>query len=88
MSRRRFCTLLHLDKDGNKLWNLTRAMNDEGNKSAPIILQHNDQLISGRQAPDHLIKQYAEVSDIELPPHGVEEVREAQRAYANNQESL
>jgi ribonuclease HI len=72
---------LNLDKDGSKLWNLAKAMNDESSKSSPITLQHNDQLISGKQAADHFIQQYAKTSDLEVPPERDQEVRETQRQY-------
>ena len=33
---------LNLDKDGNKLWKLAKAMNNEGTRSAPICIQQGE----------------------------------------------
>ena len=56
-------------------------MNDENNRSAPISLQLNEQIVSGKQAADAFINQYAETSDLQVPAERIREVREAQATF-------
>ena len=68
---------LNLDKDGSKLWKLAKILNDETNRSSPITLQKDQQLLSGKKAADHLMDQYAETSTLQIPPGREKEVKEA-----------
>lgn len=68
---------LNLDKEGNKLWKLTRALNDEGNKSAPITLLHNEEVLTGKKAADRFMEQYAETSKIPITDNKRRETKEA-----------
>ena len=59
---------LNLDKDDSKLWRLTKILSDETNRSTRITLQKNHDLLSGKKAADHLMNQYAETSNLQIPP--------------------
>ena len=59
---------LNLDKDGSKLWRLTKVLNDEPNRSAPITLKNDQELLTGKKAADYLMNQYADTSNLEIPP--------------------
>ena len=37
---------LNLDKDGNILWKLARAMSDGKTASAPVVIEHNQKLVA------------------------------------------
>ena len=71
---------LNMDKEGNKLWNLARALNDENSRRSPITLEQDGELCTGKQAANVFAKQYAQTSDLQIPTDRRREVREAQRA--------
>ncbi|KAK7091308.1 hypothetical protein V1264_009008 [Littorina saxatilis] len=58
---------LNLDKDGSKLWNLAKAMNDEKSTPAPIRLEQNGETITGKKAADHLISSFERNSNLDIP---------------------
>lgn len=70
---------LNLDKDGSKLWKLAKALNNEKTTQSKTVLQHNGNLITGRQAADHFIETYEQISTLEVPPECREAVHRAQR---------
>ena len=76
---------LNLDKDGNKLWKLAQAINDENSKSSPITLVHNQELLTGKKAANHFINQYAETSHLQVPLERRAEVRAAQPIHQGAQ---
>ena len=41
---------LNLDKDGNKLWKLAKAMNNEYTRSAPICIQQDEERMTRKRA--------------------------------------
>ena len=57
---------LNLEKDGSKLWNLVATLNGEKSKSGPIVLEKEGTTVTGKEAANVFIKQYAGVSDIEI----------------------
>ena len=65
---------LNLDRDGAKLWKLARAMNNEKTTTAPLVLEHEDVKLTGKQAADHLMNSYEEISNITVPEDQKEEV--------------
>ena len=71
---------LNLDKEGNKLWNLAKAVNDDNSRSSPITLEQEGKLCTGKQAADVFIKPYSETSDLHVPTDRGRETREALRA--------
>lgn len=76
---------LNFDKDGRKLWKLTKALNDEGSKGGQITLQPNDEPLTGKQAADHFIDEFAEISNLEVPERREEDMREKLLEYDINQ---
>ena len=57
---------LNLEKEGTKLWNLVASLNGEKTKSGPIILEKDNKDLTGKEAANLLIKQYASVSDLDI----------------------
>ena len=58
---------LNLDKDGNKLWKLARAMNDEKTSRAPIVLEQDGNFLTGKKAADHMMDTFEKISNITVP---------------------
>ena len=76
-----------MDKDSTRLWKLVKAMNDETNTNAPIVhtgapivLQHEEELLSRKKEADHFINQSAQTSYLQVRPGRWEEVRKAEQA--------
>ena len=67
---------LNFEKDGRKLWKLTKQLNDEENSRAKITLEENSKLLTGKQAADKFAENYAKESKI---PVSVSKQREARR---------
>ncbi|RUS73113.1 hypothetical protein EGW08_019135 [Elysia chlorotica] len=59
---------LNFEKDGKKLWRLTKQLNDETDRGNNISLVENNDIISGKKAADYLARQFAEVSNIQIGP--------------------
>jgi len=78
---------LNLDRDGNKLWKLAKALNDEKQKGHAPILENNQELLTGKKAANHFIDEYQKISDINIPTAKRKEVLEAQKAFHNHQKS-
>lgn len=79
---------LNLDKEGQKLWRLAKALNDEGSRSSPITLLKDGQMKTGKQAADELMQQYAENSDLEVTAVRTKEVREALDTFTGHEGEL
>ena len=62
---------LNMDRDGKKMWNLIRAMNDERKQSAPIVLviliDKDEQIYTGWRAANCFIDDYQETSTLKMP---------------------
>ena len=41
---------LNFDKDGQKLWKLTKAMNYEDTKQIPIVIERGQEMVTGRRS--------------------------------------
>ena len=65
---------LNLDKDGQKLWKLTKAMNDEDTKQVPIVIERGQEMVTGRRAANCFIETYEEVSSIQVPDERKREI--------------
>ena len=70
---------LNLDRDGSKLWKLTKAMNDETSRAAPIVIQQDQESITGRKAANHFIDTYEQISDIKIPEERRQQIHEEKR---------
>ena len=46
---------------------LLRAMNDEQSTTAPIVLHHDQETLTGEQAADHLIDSFENISTYAMP---------------------
>ncbi|RUS68475.1 hypothetical protein EGW08_023763 [Elysia chlorotica] len=77
---------LNLDKDGKKLWNLTKALNDESYQSSTITLEQDGKLYTGKQAADIFANQFAETSDLDIPAGKGREIRDAQNSFPEQHE--
>ena len=58
---------LNFEKDGTKLWNLTKSMNNEKPYSTCIFLEKEGKAISGKNAANCFVENYEEISSIEIP---------------------
>ena len=58
---------LNLDRDGNKLWKLTKAMNDEETRSPPVMIQRDKEILTGKSAAYCFIDTYEQVRNIMIP---------------------
>ena len=77
---------LNLDRDGNKLWKLTRAMNDENTRSAPVIIEKDQEMVTGRNAANCFIDTYEKVSSILVPDDRKQQVHEDLRKHQVDQD--
>ena len=76
---------LNLDRDGNKLWKLTKAMNNEGTKAAPITILQGQELLTGRKAANLFIDGYEKVSNITVPEERRAQVQEERRTSSEQE---
>ena len=76
---------LNLEKDGTKLWRLTKQLNDEGNGRATTTLEADGQLLSGKQAANQFAGSYEEVSNIPVTRQHQREARREQRERETHQ---
>ena len=58
---------LNLDRDGNKLWKLTKTMNDEDTKSSPVMIQRDQETVTAKSAANCFRDSYEQVSNIMIP---------------------
>ena len=58
---------LNLDKDGNKLWKLAKAMNNENTRSAPICIQQCEERMTGKKAANCFADHYEQVGNVTIP---------------------
>lgn len=72
---------LNLDRDGNKLWKLTKAINDENTRAAPITISQDQELLTGRKAANLFIDSYEEVSNITVPQERKARVQKERRTH-------
>ena len=57
---------LNLDRDGNKLWKLTKAMNDE-TRSSSVMIPLDQETATGKSAANCFIDSYEQVSNLMAP---------------------
>ena len=79
---------LNFDKDGRKLWRLTKALNDENAPLGQISLEKNGQIYTGKQAADIFIEQYEEVSNLKVPEVKEQEILQELQEYQNQDEHM
>ena len=58
---------LNLEKDTNKLWQLTKILNGDVQERSLTVLEHNGELVTGKRAVNTLAKMYKKDSETNLP---------------------
>ncbi|KAK7113996.1 hypothetical protein V1264_000134 [Littorina saxatilis] len=66
---------LNMEKDTTKLWKLTRALNEEGNKGQKITLEEEGRTLTGKAAANAFAQAYRGESDTTIPLPLQKEVR-------------
>ena len=56
-----------MDRDGNKLWKLTKAMNDVETRSSPVMIQIDQETVTGKSTANCFIDSYEKVSNTMIP---------------------
>ena len=72
---------LNMETDSNKLWRLTKQLNDEENRHAKITLLQDRKMVHGKQAANIFADTYKEASNIPVELH-------KQNMCAQNRERL
>ena len=70
---------LNMETDSNKLWRLTKQLNDEENRHARITLLQDRKMVHGKQAASILADTHKEASNIAVKLHQQKGVRTEQR---------
>nr|KAG5706601.1 hypothetical protein BaRGS_005671 [Batillaria attramentaria] len=73
---------LNMEKDGTKLWKLTKQLNDEDSRGQKITLEEDGQLLTGKQTADHFARAYEKESDIQVSSLKLRKARREQRDRA------
>ena len=79
---------LNFEKDGRKLWSLTKQLNDENSNRARVTLEENGKVRTGKQAADQLAESYANESDIPVSAEKQREARREQRERHTNRATV
>ena len=77
---------LNLDKDGQKLWKLTKAMNDEDTRQMPLVIEKDQEMVSGTKADNCFIDTYEEASRIQVPDNRKKEIHSEIKNYQFHQD--
>ena len=75
-----------MDRDGNKLWKLTKAMNDEDTKSSPVMIQRDQETMTGKSAANCFINSYEQVSNIMILNNRKQQVHDEIKNYQTDQD--
>ena len=67
---------MNLYRDGNKLWKLTKAMNDEDTKSSPVMIQRDQETVTEKSEANCFIDRYEQVSNIMIPNNREQQVHD------------
>ncbi|PVD19087.1 hypothetical protein C0Q70_21646 [Pomacea canaliculata] len=73
-----------MERDTTKLWRLTKALNDEGNKGQKITLEEDGQTLTDKVAANAFAQAYATESSITIPPHLQKEFRKEEKERTTN----
>ena len=58
---------LNMERDTTKLWKLTRALNDEGNKDQKVTIEEEGNTMTGKKAANAFAHAYAQESNTTIP---------------------
>ena len=67
---------LNIKKDMDKLWKLTKLLNEDNPEKRADVLQSEGKLIAQKEAANFLAKLYQEESNVKLPRERTCQVRE------------
>ena len=67
---------LNMDKDGRKLWKLTKALNDEDSRTGHVVVEKGQDSLSGRKAANCLMDNFEQVSNLTVPEEKKRAIRE------------
>ena len=70
---------LNMETESNKLWRLTKQLNDEENRYAKMTLLQDRKMVHGKQAANIFADTYKEASNISVDLHKQKYVRTEQR---------
>ena len=74
---------LNMEKDGRKLWRLTKQLNDESGGRGTVTLMEDGKVLTGKDAADKFADSYANESNIPIRPKQQREARREQRERQN-----
>ena len=77
---------LNYEKDGRKLWNLTRALNNEERPASTICLEKDQQELTGSRVADCFIDSFEEISTTQIPPDRKNEIKKELKNLITNAE--
>ena len=77
---------LNMDREGKKLWNLVRAMNDEERQRTPIFIEKNQEMMSGWRAANCFIEDYEQTSNIDVPDDRRQQVHQEMKNLHNEED--
>ena len=75
-----------MDRDDNKLWKLTKVMNDEDTKSSPVMIQRDQETVTGKSAANCFIDSYEEVSNSMIPNNRKQQVHDEIKNHQTDQD--
>ena len=78
---------LNLDKDGRKLWKITKALNDENSQVGQILLEKDEHTYTGKHAADLFIEEYEKISNLNVPEAREQEVTQKLLEYQNQEQN-
>ena len=78
---------LNMETDSNKLWCLTKQLNDEENRHAKITLLQDRKMVHGKQVANIFAGSYKEASNIPVKIHKQEYVHTEQRKITESSDS-
>ncbi|KAK7101835.1 hypothetical protein V1264_020159 [Littorina saxatilis] len=79
---------LNLEKDGRKLWRLTKQLNDENTSRGKITLEENGKVLTGKHAANQFAESYAAESNLHVSPEKQREARREKRERPARQSTV
>ena len=77
---------LNMEPNSNKLWRLSKQLNDEENRHDKITLLQDRKMVHGKQAANIFADTYKEASNIPVELHKQKYVRTEQRNITESDE--
>ena len=81
-------TCFNFQKDSQKLYRITKQLCDEDNSRAKITLEENSKLLTGKQAADKYVDNYANESNAVINASKAREARREMRERTINRTSM